>query len=104
MSHLERRTARLIAVGASVAANCQSCLKMMAAKARQEEIKEKEIVEAVEIGKLVRRCAASQMDEFAASVVVVWPSVHPGRRETASAKSDRRKNELHNRRARQVPV
>jgi AhpD family alkylhydroperoxidase len=61
---LDRQVARLIAVGASVAANCQPCLETVMAKARQEEIKDKDIVEAIEIGKLVRHCAASQMDEF----------------------------------------
>jgi alkylhydroperoxidase/carboxymuconolactone decarboxylase family protein YurZ len=68
MKTLDRRIARLIAVGASVAANCQPCLETVMAKARQEQIKEKDIIEAIEIGKLVRHCAASQMDEFALSI------------------------------------
>jgi AhpD family alkylhydroperoxidase len=68
MKSLDRQVARLIAVGASVAANCQPCLETVIAQARQEEIKEKDIVEAIEIGKLVRHCAASQIDEFALSI------------------------------------
>jgi AhpD family alkylhydroperoxidase len=68
MTSLDRRTARLIAVGASVAANCQACLKTTAAKAAQGGIKDEEIAEAVEIGKMVRHCAASQIDESAASL------------------------------------
>lgn len=68
MKSFDRQVARLIAVGASVAANCQPCLETVLAKARQEEIKERDIVKAIEIGKLVRHCAASQMDEFALSI------------------------------------
>jgi AhpD family alkylhydroperoxidase len=68
MINLDRRTARLIAVGASVAANCQTCLKAAAVKAGQDGIKEKDIAEAIEIGNMVRHCAASNMDEFAASI------------------------------------
>jgi AhpD family alkylhydroperoxidase len=68
MKSLDRQVARLIAVGASVAANCQPCLETVMAEARQEEIKDKDILEAIEIGKLVRHCAASQMDEFALNI------------------------------------
>ena len=68
MTRLDRRTARLIAVGASVAANCQPCLKTTTAKAGQDGIKDRDIAEAVEIGKMVRHCAASQIDELAASL------------------------------------
>jgi AhpD family alkylhydroperoxidase len=68
MTSLDRRTARLIAVGASVAANCQPCLRTTAAKAAQEGIKDEDIAEAVGIGKLVRHCAASHIDEIAASL------------------------------------
>ncbi len=68
MNRLDRRTAKLIAVGASVAANCQPCLKTAAAKARQDGIKDEDIAEAIEIGKMVRHCAASQIDELAANL------------------------------------
>ena len=59
---------RLIAVGASIAANCQACLQTNAAKALECGADEQEIVEAIWVGKMVRRGAASKMDEFAASL------------------------------------
>jgi AhpD family alkylhydroperoxidase len=62
----DEKTVRLIAVGASVAANCQPCLLTNATKARENGADDQEIVEAIEIGKMVRKGAASKMDEFAA--------------------------------------
>jgi AhpD family alkylhydroperoxidase len=65
---LDERTMRLIAVGASITANCQPCLQTNVTKALEEGIGEQEIAEAIEIGKMVRRGAASKMDKFAASL------------------------------------
>ena len=70
MEGLDRQTARLIAVGASVAANCQPCLETVVAKARQEEIKEKDIVEAIEIGK--RGHTPVHISHFKASESANW--------------------------------
>jgi AhpD family alkylhydroperoxidase len=61
---LEEKTMRLIAVGASVAANCQPCLQTNTTKALEEGIGEQEISEAIEVGKMVRRGAANKMDKF----------------------------------------
>lgn len=73
MKSLDRRTARLIAVGASVAANCRPCMQIAVAKARESGAKAKEIAEAIEVGKSVRRGAASEMDRFVSSLKVAVP-------------------------------
>jgi AhpD family alkylhydroperoxidase len=66
--NLDEKTMRLIAVGASISANCQPCLEINTAKAREEGIAEQEIAEAIKIGKMVRQGAASKMDKFAQSL------------------------------------
>jgi AhpD family alkylhydroperoxidase len=65
---LDQRTIRLIAVGASMAANCQPCLQINAAKAAESGADRQEIAEAVAVGKMVRQGAGSKMDRFAASL------------------------------------
>jgi AhpD family alkylhydroperoxidase len=62
---LDERIMRLIAVGASIAANCQSCLQSNIVKARENGCDEQEIAEAIWVGKMIRRGAASKMDAFA---------------------------------------
>jgi AhpD family alkylhydroperoxidase len=61
---LDERTMRLIAVGASITANCQSCLQTNLAKARENGSDEQEIAEAIWVGKMVRQGAAAKMDRF----------------------------------------
>ena len=65
---LNERTMRLIAVGASITANCQPCLQTNVAKALEDGADEQEIAEAIEVGKMVRRGAASKMDKFASGL------------------------------------
>jgi AhpD family alkylhydroperoxidase len=65
---LDERITRLIAVGASVSANCQPCLHISVARALESGADQQEIAEAIEIGKMVRRGAASKLDTFAASL------------------------------------
>ena len=65
---LDKRTIRLIAIGASVTANCQPCLQINVTKALENGADAQEIAEAVEVGKMVRQGAASKMDKFAASL------------------------------------
>ncbi len=65
---LDDRTIRLIAVGASITANCQPCLETNMAKALQCGADDQDIAEAIEIGKMVRKGAASKMDKFAAGL------------------------------------
>jgi AhpD family alkylhydroperoxidase len=71
---LDKRTMRLIAVGASVAANCQPCLQINVTKAREEGLVEIDIAEAIEIGQMVRGGAASKMDKFALSLNEAVPA------------------------------
>ena len=61
---LDDRIKELIAVGASVSANCHPCIKYHAAKAREMKIDEGEIRQAVEVGQMVRKGAAGEMDEL----------------------------------------
>lgn len=65
---LDNRIKELIAVGASVTANCQPCLEYHAGKALENGADGQEIAEAVEVGKMVRKGAASKMDKFALSL------------------------------------
>jgi AhpD family alkylhydroperoxidase len=62
---LEIRTRELIAIGASVAANCHFCVKYHVAKAHENGIHEDEIAEAIEIGKDVQKITQDKMDNLA---------------------------------------
>jgi AhpD family alkylhydroperoxidase len=75
---LDDRTIRLIAVGASITANCQPCLEVNFTKALENGADEQEIAEAIEIGKMVRAGAASKMDKFASGMSNVAPSSATG--------------------------
>ena len=62
---IDNKTKELIAVGASITANCQPCLQYHKNKALEFGADAGEIAEAIETGKQVRKGAADQMDEFA---------------------------------------
>lgn len=62
---LDERMLRLIAVGASISANCQPCLQTNLTKALECGASEQEIAEAIWVGTMVRRGAASGMDQYA---------------------------------------
>ena len=64
---MDDKTKILIAVGASVTANCQPCLKTAIAQAEVVGAEKKEIIEAIAIGRLVRRGATGKMDKFAST-------------------------------------
>jgi len=66
---LEERTRELIAVGASVTANCTGCVEFHVAKAREYGAEEEEIREAIRVGRLVRRGAGNKFDKFAQAIV-----------------------------------
>ncbi len=61
---IDIKVKELIAIGASVSANCKPCVKYHIAKAREMKIDEAEIQLAVEVGQMVRKGAAGQMDEL----------------------------------------
>lgn len=66
---LDNHTKELIAIGASVSANCMPCLEYHSAKAAEYGSDEIEIKEAVEVGKLVRRGASAKMDKYISTMV-----------------------------------
>jgi AhpD family alkylhydroperoxidase len=61
---LENKIKALVAVGASVTANCQSCLQSATQMALESGADDFEIAVAIEVGKKVRAGAASRMDQF----------------------------------------
>ena len=66
---MDNQIKELIAIGASITANCQPCLEYHVAKARENGANEDDIKTAIAVGKIVRKGAASKMDEHAASIV-----------------------------------
>jgi len=66
---VDKQITELIAIGASVSANCQPCVKYHVSKARQMNIEEKEIQQAIKTGKMVRKGAADQMDELTSEII-----------------------------------
>jgi len=66
---MEGKTKMLIAVGAAVTANCQPCLKTAVSQAQGTGAEEKEIWEAIAIGRIVRKGAIGKMDKFASTLV-----------------------------------
>lgn len=69
---LDKKTQELIAIGASISANCQPCLEYHTAKAGEYEANEQEIKDAIEVGTLVRRGAANKMDKFATTLKKIF--------------------------------
>jgi AhpD family alkylhydroperoxidase len=65
---MENNMKLLIAVGASVTANCQPCLKTAITEAQSAGVDNKEIVEAIAIGRVVRRGASGKMDRLASTL------------------------------------
>lgn len=61
---MDTQIKELIAIGASVACNCHPCVKFHTEKAQKMNIEPELIKQAVEVGKMVRKGAASQMDEL----------------------------------------
>jgi AhpD family alkylhydroperoxidase len=70
---LDERTLRLIAIGASISANCQPCLQINLAEALKNGAQDNEIAEAIQVGKMVRSGAASKMDKFILTLQNIQP-------------------------------
>ena len=66
---MEEQTKRLIAVGASVGANCHPCLEYTVGKALEAGVDRDDIMEAVNIAKGVRQGAASSMDKLSVNLI-----------------------------------
>ena len=61
---LDAKMKELIAIGASVACNCHPCVEFHTSKANEMTIEPELIKQAVEVGKMIRKGAANQMDEL----------------------------------------
>ena len=61
---LDAKMKELIAIGASVACNCHPCVKFHTDKAKELSIEPELVKQAIEVGKMVRKGAAGQMDEL----------------------------------------
>ncbi len=60
---MDTRIEELIAIGASIAANCQPCLEYHVQKAKENGADQQQISRAIEVGKMVRKGAAGKMDK-----------------------------------------
>jgi AhpD family alkylhydroperoxidase len=65
---LDKQILALIAVGASVSANCQPCLEHNTGTALRCGADAQQIAEAIEVGKRVRQGAANKMDKFSSTL------------------------------------
>jgi AhpD family alkylhydroperoxidase len=67
-SIMDIRIKELIAIGASVTANCQPCFKYHVDKAKESGADEQEIIEAIDVAKMIRKGAESQMEQLFSTV------------------------------------
>lgn len=65
---LDNRTTELVAIGASIAANCQSCVEYHVGKAVEYDVDEQDIAQAIDVGTIVRKGAADTMDRLVEDV------------------------------------
>lgn len=75
---LDNRTTELVAIGASITANCQSCLEHHVGKAVEYGVDEQDIAEAIDVGKRVRKGAAAQIDSLVERLHRPAPSAPSG--------------------------
>ncbi len=66
---MDIRIKELIAIGASVTANCHPCFKYHVNKAKESGADEQEITEAIAVAKMVRKCAESQMEQLVSATI-----------------------------------
>ena len=60
---MDNKIKELIAIGASVTANCQPCLKYHVSKAKENGAGEQEIKDAIATGKMVRKLSLIHISE-----------------------------------------
>jgi AhpD family alkylhydroperoxidase len=75
---IDDKTKELIAIGASLAVNCQPCLQYHVARAQGHGADTQEMADAMEIARLVRRGAGMKMDAFAARLAGAASSAAAG--------------------------
>lgn len=78
---LSEKVKELVAVGASITANCQPCLQYHAEKAQANGADSGEVRAAIEVGKQVRKGASAKMDQFSS-----------GMKETQTVSADAKKS------------
>ncbi|MCP5005407.1 MAG: carboxymuconolactone decarboxylase family protein [Planctomycetes bacterium] len=66
---MDSKTKELIAIGASVTANCVPCLKFHLSKARENGARDRDIADAVRVGRIVRKGAGGKWDEEAGKLL-----------------------------------
>lgn len=71
---LDGRIEALVAVGASVAANCVPCLQANAREAEARGASAEEIAAAIALGQRVRKGAATRMDQAVAALASPAPA------------------------------
>ncbi len=71
---MDNRIKELIAIGASVTANCQPCVEYHVGKARENGAEQEEIAEAIAVGKIVRKGAMGKMDRFLSATLSDTPA------------------------------
>ena len=60
---MDEKLKEMIAIGASVTANCIPCIRYHFAKAREVGVTDTEIKAALQVGRMVRKGAAQKWDE-----------------------------------------
>jgi len=71
---LSEKVKELVAVGASITANCQPCLQYHGEKAIEVGADPQEVAAAIEVGKQVRKGASAKMDQFSSSLKETRPA------------------------------
>ena len=66
---MDSKLKELIAIGASVAAHCQPCLKYHVGIAKENDAADEDIRQAIAIGKMVSKGAGENMDAYIADVI-----------------------------------
>ncbi|MFA6147475.1 MAG: carboxymuconolactone decarboxylase family protein [bacterium] len=66
---LSEKVKELVAVGASITANCQPCLQYHAEKAFASGADPEEVKAAIEVGKRVRKGASAKMDAYSSGLM-----------------------------------
>ena len=71
---LNEKVKELVAVGASITANCQPCLQYHVEKALASGADSGEVQAAIEVGRQVRKGASAKMDQFSSSMKEIQPA------------------------------
>lgn len=73
---MDEKLKEMIAIGASVTANCIPCIKYHFAKAREVGVTDAEIISAVQVGKMVRKGVANKWDEEISTLLSTTSGEH----------------------------